>query len=340
MYLLKSVLLCLLLSLFFFSTVASAKIVFTSERGGVWGIYVMDDDGSNQTLLTDKDNPLSYCWSPDGKQILFSSYAPHLMNSNGTNIRKLILPDADRRGRMSFSPDGTSIVFDMSIKIEMERENKIKHTINVFNIETEEMKEIAVLDGIHCDWSPDGKSIVCGEAGVIGDVGGTLWKMGADGENRHKLLPPPVRGRYMMPRWSPDGKQIVYLHHEYVWEPGHGVTLALITRAYRIMICDHNGENVKQLRIPKDWISYGPDWMDDDKSIVFSARTGVPLNEPRLPGFVWPPCYIYKYHIWTGKITQLTNDPGWDHSIDWIDDDVLPVSPKGKKKVVWGTLKQ
>lgn len=335
MYLLKSVLICLLLSLFFFSTVASAKIVFSSKRGGVYGIYVMDDDGSNQTLLTDKNFPFPEGWSPDGKQILFNDHhGYYLMNSDGTNVRKLLERDGRSFGIMSFSPDGTSIVFNMYVEIDK------KSTINVFNIETGEMKEIAVFSANFCDWSPDGKSIVCGETGVVGDVGGTLWKMGADGEKRHKLIPPPVRGRYMVPRWSPDGKQIVYKHHEYVWEAGHGFVIALVTRAHRIMICDHNGENVKQLRIPKDWECYGLDWMDDGKSIVFSARAGMPLNEPILADFEYPPCYVYKYHIQTGEITQLTDDPGWDTLIDWIDDDVLPVSPKGKKKVVWGTLKQ
>ena len=40
---------CLILLL---STVANAKIVFDSKRDGVKGIYVMNDDGSNVTLLT------------------------------------------------------------------------------------------------------------------------------------------------------------------------------------------------------------------------------------------------------------------------------------------------
>lgn len=333
MYLLKSILLCLLLLLF--STVASAKIIYSSESDDVDGVYIMNDDGSNQILLTDKNRPYPTCWSPDGKQIIISTFLEtYLMKPDGTYIRKLILPD-NYIGRMSFSPDGKSIVFDMHEKID----KKIKYTLNVSNIETGDTKEIAVFPGIFCDWSPDGKSIVCSQVGVIGGVGGTLWKMGADGQKRHQLLPPPIRGRYMAPRWSPDSKQIVYQHHEYVWEPGHGFALALLTRAYRIMICDHNGKNVKQLRIPKDWISYGLDWMDDGKSIVFSARAGMPLNEAIQADFEWPPCYIYKYHIQTGEITQLTEDPGWDQSIDWIDDDVLPVSPKGKKQVTWGKVK-
>ena len=46
MYGRKVSLLCLLL--LFFSAVADAKIVFGSRRDGVQGVYVMDDDGSNQ----------------------------------------------------------------------------------------------------------------------------------------------------------------------------------------------------------------------------------------------------------------------------------------------------
>ena len=54
------------------STAAHARIVFSSERDGGDGIYVMDDDGSNQTLIKQADGPVPfpYCWSPDGKQIL------------------------------------------------------------------------------------------------------------------------------------------------------------------------------------------------------------------------------------------------------------------------------
>lgn len=44
-----------LLFLLLFSSGASAKIVFGSTRNGIDGIYVMDDDGSNQTLLTESE---------------------------------------------------------------------------------------------------------------------------------------------------------------------------------------------------------------------------------------------------------------------------------------------
>ncbi len=106
------------------------------------------------------------------------------------------------------------------------------------------------------------------------------------------------------------------------------------------MIYDQADDNIQKLSIPRDWICYGIDWMDDGKSVVFTARADMPMDKPRPPDFVFPPCYVYKYNIETREITQLTDDPGWDQTIDWISDDVLPVSSKDKKKVTWGKLKR
>ena len=318
------------------ATAAHAKIVFSSTRDGGDGIYVMDDDGSNQTLIRQsKDGlvPFPYCWSPDGTQILIQTYGLSLMNADGTNVRKLIGRGfGGSIGRGSFSPDGKNIAFEGLFN------HGAEHGIYVLNIRTLEMEAIAPQVMLNNpDWSPDGKHIICDEWNTFG-VHTTIWIMDADGHDLRKLIPTPVggegeftieRGR---PRWSPDGQRIVF--HQREWIDGS------FYKAFRYIICDRNGENIKQLRIPKDMQGISLSWMDDGESIVFSAVAPIPLNVKLPEDFKEPNANIYKYHIWTNKMTRLTNHPGTDETIDWISDDVLPVSPQGKKKVTWGTLKQ
>ena len=332
----KVVSLCLMLLLL--TTAAHAKIVFGSERNGEEGIYMMDDDGSNLTFLL-RMHGYPTGWSPDGKHILWTTgIRINMMNADGTNIRQLIKHEGDgsiNGGR--FSPDGQHIVFKKSDRI-----NKtLKFGIYVLNIKTLKIKQISDFWGIQLDWSPNGKHIICAEPiSLGGGVHNTIWIMDADGHNLRPLVPkPPKVGEFTInrsvPRWSPDSKQIVFLQREYKY-----VGAMPFFKEFRYIICDHNGDNIKQLRIPKDWEGVSVDWMDDGKSIVFSARENMPVNEVLPFGFVVPSSNIYKYHIWTGEITRLTNHPGKDQTLDWISDDVLSVSPREKKKVTWGEIKQ
>ena len=323
------------------STAAHAKIVFSSTRDGVKGVYVMDDDGSNQALLIEADQvPFPYCWSPDGKYILLQTFGLSLMNSDGTNVRELIDDDGGSIGRGSFSPDSKSIVFNWSF----EKNGELKYGVYVLNIKTLKVKRIAPqIMASNCDWSPDGNHIVSSEWRTHG-VNNTIWIMDADGRNRRTLIPAAIDEEFTIhrssPRWSPDGKQIVFRQREYKTVRVPNVGESPFFKAFRYIICDRNGENIRQLRIPKDQEGLSVDWMDDGESIVFSARAAIPLNKVLPRDFDFPHANIYKYHIRTREITRLTNHPGRDGLLDWISDDVLPVSPQGKKKVTWGTIKK
>ncbi len=321
----KVCLFCLVLLLL--STAAHAKIVFRSERNGVKGIYIMDDDGSNQTLLIEGAGwPVPWSWSPDGTSILFDrGSALYLMAPDGTNIRQLTEKDAGTRA--SFSPDGKFIVYDRS----RTENNKQKFSVEVLNIKTGQRKVILDRSVVSCDWSPDGRHILFAEPTSPGRSS-TIWVMGADGHKPRPLLPNPgprqvnFFSHRSSPRWSPDGRQVVFTEEERTFNN------VLIFKAFRYMIYDRASDSLRKLSIPRDWMCYDIDWMDEGESVVFTARVGIPMDEPIVGRIDITPSNIYKYHIKRREITRLTDHPGKDSILDWISDDVLPVDPRGKKK--------
>jgi TolB protein len=50
-----------------------SKIAFNSDRDGNTRTYVMNLDGSNQTLLSNSPLPYNRSTSPDGSRVLFPS---------------------------------------------------------------------------------------------------------------------------------------------------------------------------------------------------------------------------------------------------------------------------
>ena len=92
-------------------------VVFSSDRPGNSEIYVMRQDGSNPTRVTNNSfGDFDPAWSPDGSKIAFVSNRGgnldiYVMNADGTEqVRLTTDPNFDRRP--SWSPDGTKILFD------------------------------------------------------------------------------------------------------------------------------------------------------------------------------------------------------------------------------------
>ncbi len=344
----KPMILCCLLFLLSV-TLSPAAIVFKQKDDhSVRSICVMDDNGTQVRLLTDQLNPRSPRWSPDGKQIVFTR-GRHLqrqniaiMNADGTNIRDLTPPFEKSDAHPSFSSDGKYLVFSRYDSHAAREPVDKRSSVMVMRLATGRIKKISNLSINRPDFSPDGEHIIFTTLPTVGGDGGNVWMMTADGGHPHAVLPPPPDNEFIIsrwkPQWSPDGQHILYTEDRDTLEIIDNV-VHYIPHGYYYFICDRNGKHVKKLNIPKTLRHDDIDWMDNGKSVVFSAREAL-LNKPtpvKLAQYK-----IYKYHIASGKLTTVYVPPPDInvYSVKWISDDVLSVSPHGKKEVAWGQLKQ
>lgn len=174
-------------------------------------VWVMNADGSNQTQLTDHpDHDYLPSWAPDGKRISFTSWrtetadeerAPHIyiMNADGSDQRRLVSESLNTSSGASWHPDGKRFVFTM--KVDDNGGDIFEADADGTNLHR--LTEDTLYNGA-ATYSPDGSMIA-----YYADNGTTsnIMVMNADGTGKRNLT---NSGQSWYPRWSPDGKWIVY----------------------------------------------------------------------------------------------------------------------------------
>ena len=320
--------------LILFATTSHAKIVFSLYQNENSNIYVMDDNGENIKQITDTPyyDKIPY-WSPNGKRIAFirNPSLPdqrrdtnvYIMNADGAGVQQV--SDVDHGMiDLTFSPDGKKIAFTRRLSAQY-----------VINLETGEVIQISRSHINQLDWSPDGKQII-----YVNDdhqfIDKHLWIMDANGDNPQPWTKPnPERNvRYhSYPRWSPDGQQILYCELELMPVQIKINDDLVINRMgigqFNYLIQDVDDGGKQRLDIPENWYCTSLAWMDEGRSVLFSAFE---YDRERNPH---DPPQIYKYDLTSNLYTHLTEGSG----ADWHED-VLSVSPIGKKSVRWSELKK
>ena len=232
-----------------------------------------------------------------------------IINSDGTGEHQLTSRDTFD-GFPTWSPDGKQIAFK-SDRID-------RSDIWTINIETKELRRLTRTGNLTTSpsWSPDGKYIAYRE-------GFRIYLMHANGDRQHELWPGDgIYGRDS-PRWSVDSQSVLYMEDKY------GADGAFLSR--KVVIHNIKIDKRQVIDTPDNWFIHGACFMGEKHLLISAENEDVEQSEYD----------IYKYHLITGDIVNLTNNPNVDDfSMDWISDDVLPVSPQDKKKVTWGTLKQ
>jgi Tol biopolymer transport system component len=228
----------------------------------IWDVRV---DGSDlHQVFRDWNNPPHECcgiWTPDGRYYVFRSTsrndwteivfgsgdiyaAPEasalFRRSASTPIRLTFGPLLYAIG--GFTPDGKKLLLTAN-----------EPHSELVRYDPTSKKLMPFLGGMSAksvSFSPDGKSIA-----YVKTLDDTLWTRKTDGNDRFQLTYPP--DHIALPRWSPDGTQIAFLH----WQPGKPSKTAVISS---------KGGTATDLTQQQTSES-DPNWSPDGTRIVFAA---------------------------------------------------------------------
>lgn len=196
------------------------RIAMSSDRTGVYEIYVMNPDGSSLVRLTEddgtvlKDDPT---WSPDGRRIAFALHSD-LTRIYAFDVEQAAIepfepfestaeglpePLSDYHADVfspSWSPDGRRIALTMFDS------NSVRQVFTL-DVRSGDLLQIShgSYDAFGPSWSPDGRWIT-----YTAEDGGNaeIYIIAVDGSDLKRLTDSPARDN--SPSWSPDGRFIVF----------------------------------------------------------------------------------------------------------------------------------
>jgi len=274
----------------------AGRVLFVIERDGVLTqpAYI-DSSGFHLIPITPEITFGGAIWAP-GNTIIFDSERAGLrhlfrMGIDGSNIVQLTSGDT-AQDSAALSPDGSTLAFG-----DVSPSQSRDIGIHLANIDGSNVRDLTAGSGPGVDgednpaFSPDGTWIAFGRVDNPAARLGGLFIIRPDGTGLRRLTPDALGGGE--PRWSPDGKRILF-----------------ISGASGVWILDVATGKTKQLSDPAD-------------PGLFTDANWSPDGTQKSPGYVTPgtPATLelvianadgsHPVNLWVGPIGFGPNRPDW-----------------------------
>jgi dipeptidyl aminopeptidase/acylaminoacyl peptidase len=319
------------------------KIVFYSERDGNKEIYTMNDDGSSLRRVT--NNPaadIHSLWAPDGQTIAFmrGRYTPEgqqvsdliLMNADGSNERYLTNDDEAHLlpAPQFFTPDGRELA--------IRKWDPKALTIRLFLRDLEDgvtrpLRGVEDIAG--STLSPDGRLIAFEKTPGFEK---NIHIVTLDGQGEKPLLPLEADPDVLLIRfslgWAPDSKRLLFVEERLdivEAKNENGFFTDFIVRENSLLIYHIALKTTERVPLPHGFRAAGSCWIKNNE-ILFSADA-IGVITKRHGNYD-----IYRYHLTSGTLTQLTTHPAADMDPQWVAG-TLDVLANTKRSTQWGKLK-
>jgi Tol biopolymer transport system component len=203
-----------------------------SSCGGPNGsatVIVDPDTGSYRSLPMPEPGLLTFCqlWTPDASRLACESFGESDPARNG--IYTIRVSDGQGLQQMTSNPNGDDVPAAYSPdgkRLAFIRSDADGNSLGLFVVRTDGtgLRQIAPAGVTCCNagWSPQGNDIVFARH-VTPDVHSSIWIVHSDGTGLREVPAQPAfgcgglnsdpnAGGCFDPRWSPDGKRIVFGH--------------------------------------------------------------------------------------------------------------------------------
>ncbi|MCJ8138658.1 Tol-Pal system beta propeller repeat protein TolB [Falsirhodobacter halotolerans] len=233
-----------------------SRVVYVQESGPKDArqkrLAVMDYDGANVQYLTDASAlVLAPRFSPQGNQILFTSYASgfpriYLMNAANLQTRALDQQPGTMTFAPRFSPDGRTVVFSLE-----QGGNSDIYTLDTQSGQRRQLTNSPAIETAP-SFSPDGRQIVF-ESDRSGNS--QIYVMSATGGEATRISGGP--GRYNTPVWSPRGDMIAFTKQQ--------------DGRFHIGVMRTDGSEERLLT--SSFLDEGPTWAPNGRVLMFTRES-------------------------------------------------------------------